>query len=231
MMSLEMKLIMNMFTVLGLVGLTGVAIAATVISQTDSVTLVENKEFENTEVENTDQATSQTVEQSQVPKEQLLKAQQIQEQQKRLQHVQITSNTHAADKNADLSFQTSTPASTETYTEIDPINGVGHAVQQEQVLNQMLNQMVFAPSFSSVKQASTMLDDQYVQLKGYVVKALGDDKYQFRDSTGSITVDIDHELWMGKPISATSLITIVGEVDVDYRPFKRVEIDVDHVAF
>ena len=83
----------------------------------------------------------------------------------------------------------------------------------------------------TVKQALNMKDDANVQLKGYVVKSVGDEKYEFRDKTGSITVDIDDELWMGKAISAKMPVVIIGEVDIDYKPMKRVEIDVDAVKF
>jgi uncharacterized protein (TIGR00156 family) len=65
----------------------------------------------------------------------------------------------------------------------------------------------------------------------YVVKAVGDEKYQFRDSTGTITVEIDDELWQGKPISAKTPVIITGEIDIDYKPAKRVEIEVDQVRF
>ncbi|MEO9348632.1 NirD/YgiW/YdeI family stress tolerance protein [Acinetobacter radioresistens] len=84
---------------------------------------------------------------------------------------------------------------------------------------------------TTVKQALTAKDDTRVQLRGQVVKALGDEKYQFRDRTGTITADIDDELWQGKPISPTTTITLTGEVDIDYKPTKRVEIDVDSVKF
>lgn len=84
---------------------------------------------------------------------------------------------------------------------------------------------------TTVKQALTAKDDTRVQVKGYVVKAMGDEKYQFRDATGSITVDIDDELWHGKAVSANTPVTLVGEVDIDYKPTKRVEIDVDAVKF
>ena len=63
------------------------------------------------------------------------------------------------------------------------------------------------------------------------VKAVGDEKYQFRDSTGTITVEIDDELWQGKPISAKTPVIITGEIDIDYKPAKRVEIEVDQVRF
>lgn len=83
----------------------------------------------------------------------------------------------------------------------------------------------------TVQQVMTLKDDTNVQLHGYVVKSIGDEKYEFKDRTGTITVDIDDELWQGKAISAKTPITIIGEVDVDYKPLKRVEIDVDAVKF
>ena len=76
-----------------------------------------------------------------------------------------------------------------------------------------------------------MKDDAPVMLKGQVVKSLGDEKYQFRDATGTITVDIDDELWQGRAISPTTTVTLIGEVDIDRIPTKRVEIDVDSVQF
>ncbi|UOG16560.1 NirD/YgiW/YdeI family stress tolerance protein [Acinetobacter sp. PK01] len=94
-----------------------------------------------------------------------------------------------------------------------------------------VNQQAIAPTQSTVKQVLTLKDDTPVKLKGYVVKALGDEKYQFQDQTGSITVDIDDELWRGQPVSAKTPVTLTGEVDIDYLPTKRVEIDVDTLTF
>lgn len=93
-----------------------------------------------------------------------------------------------------------------------------------------VNQSALAQKVT-VKQALALKDDSNVELKGYVVKALGDEKYQFRDTTGTINVEIDDELWQGKPVSAKTPITIVGEIDIDYKPTKRIEIDVDAVKF
>jgi len=42
---------------------------------------------------------------------------------------------------------------------------------------------------------------------------------------------IDDDLWMGKPISAKTPVTIIGEIDIDYKPAKRVEVDVNEVKF
>ena len=105
------------------------------------------------------------------------------------------------------------------------------AVASNEAVNQTaVNQSAFA-QVTTVKQALGMKNDSKVQLKGYVVKAVGDEKYQFRDSTGTITVEIDDELWQGKPISAKTPVTIIGEVDIDYKPAKRVEIDVEQLRF
>lgn len=96
--------------------------------------------------------------------------------------------------------------------------------------NDIVNQAAFAQTVT-IKQALNLADDSKVQIKGYVVKALGDEKYQFRDATGSINVEIDDKLWKGKAVSAKTPVTIIGEVDVDHKPTKRVEIDVDQVRF
>ena len=97
--------------------------------------------------------------------------------------------------------------------------------------NTAVNQSALTPSLTTVKNALTLKDDTKVQLRGNVVKAIGDEKYQFRDKTGSITIDVDDELWQGRPISANTNVTLIGEVDIDYKPLKRVEIDVDQVQF
>lgn len=83
----------------------------------------------------------------------------------------------------------------------------------------------------TVSQAKQLGDEQFVSLKGHIVKAKGKEKYEFRDHTGTITVEIDDELWQGRPLSTQQSIIIQGEVDVSYLPFKTVEIDVDRVIF
>lgn len=97
---------------------------------------------------------------------------------------------------------------------------------------QPVNQSALAPTtIVSVKDALTFKDNTPVKLQGQVVKSLGDEKYQFRDKTGHITVDIDDELWQARPVSPTTQITLIGEVDIDYKPMKRVEIEVDQIQF
>ncbi|ENW51300.1 NirD/YgiW/YdeI family stress tolerance protein [Acinetobacter baumannii] len=100
------------------------------------------------------------------------------------------------------------------------------------VANTPVNQVAIAPAtVTTVKQALASKDNTPVKLHGQVVKSLGDEKYQFRDKSGSITIDVDDELWQGRPVSANTNVTLIGEVDIDYKPLKRVEIDVDQVQF
>lgn len=95
-----------------------------------------------------------------------------------------------------------------------------------------LNQAALQPApLTTVKTALTLKDDTKISVKGYIVKANGDEKYQFRDATGTIVVEIDDDLWQGKPIHAKTAVTLMGEVDVDYKPNKQVSIDVDRVQF
>ena len=100
----------------------------------------------------------------------------------------------------------------------------------EHAAHQAVNHMAFAQA-ATVKQALTLKDDSKVELKGHVVKALGDEKYEFRDSTGSMTVEIDGKLWHGKKVSAKTPVTLSGEVDIDYKPAMHVSIDVDALKF
>ena len=108
----------------------------------------------------------------------------------------------------------------------------GLTVASVAMANTPVNQAAIAPvTLTTVKHALTAKDNTPVKLHGQVVKSLGDEKYQFRDKTGSITIDVDDELWQGRPISPNTNVTLIGEVDIDYKPLKRVEIEVDQVQF
>lgn len=77
-------------------------------------------------------------------------------------------------------------------------------------------------------EASKLANDSAVKLQGHVVKSLGDEKYEFRDESGTITVEIDKEDWNGVEATPDTRIEIQGEIDKDwYRP--GVEVDVDSV--
>lgn len=79
------------------------------------------------------------------------------------------------------------------------------------------------PVAVSVKQALEMRDDTKVTLRGNIVQYLGDDKYLFRDATGSVRVEIDDDEWEGQTVSPEDTVELYGEVDKDWN---SVEIDV-----
>ena len=80
---------------------------------------------------------------------------------------------------------------------------------------------------SSVAEALKLNDDTPVVLVGQIEKSLGDEKYLFKDASGSVTVEIDNEDWRGLTVTPKDTIVIQGEIDKD---FFKTEIDVDSVA-
>jgi len=79
---------------------------------------------------------------------------------------------------------------------------------------------------STVEQARSMRDDAHVVLRGNITQHLGKDKYLFKDQTGTITVEIDHDKWDGQTVTPATVVELRGEVDKDWN---SVEIDVDRV--
>ncbi len=79
---------------------------------------------------------------------------------------------------------------------------------------------------TTVAKAIKMQDSSYVTLQGNIEKQLGEDKYLFKDSTGTITVDIDKEKWAGQIITPKDKIEISGEID---KKFNYIKLDVDTV--
>lgn len=73
--------------------------------------------------------------------------------------------------------------------------------------------------------AATAADDTQVVLEGTLARQLSPDSYEFRDATGSITVEIDAEDFPRK-VDANTRVRLHGEVDRDLR---SVEIDVKRI--
>jgi uncharacterized protein (TIGR00156 family) len=79
-------------------------------------------------------------------------------------------------------------------------------------------------AIATVAAATEARDNADVVLQGKVVRKLKNDLYEFRDKTGSISVEIDDDVWPTQSISEQTLVKLVGEVDRDL--FDR-KIDVD----
>ena len=82
------------------------------------------------------------------------------------------------------------------------------------------------PSVATVRQALSMRDDTPVVLRGRIVRSLGNERYLFRDDTGTIQLDIDHDKWYGMHVTADDMVEIHGEVERDWN---RTEVDVSRV--
>ena len=60
----------------------------------------------------------------------------------------------------------------------------------------------------TVEQASKMKDESQVILRGNIESSLGDEKYLFKDKTGSIRVEIDDDDWKGLVVKPTDTVEI-----------------------
>ena len=80
----------------------------------------------------------------------------------------------------------------------------------------------------SVADALKLNDDTAVVLVGQIERSLGDEKYLFKDASGSVTVEIDNEDWRGLTVTPQDPVILNGEVDKAM--FKDTKIDVDSIA-
>lgn len=78
-------------------------------------------------------------------------------------------------------------------------------------------------SVTTVDAAKRLQDDAPVTLRGNIIQQNSDDDYTFKDSTGTISVDIDRKHWNGVNVTPNDVVEIIGEVD---KGKKGVEIDV-----
>ena len=80
---------------------------------------------------------------------------------------------------------------------------------------------------TKVSDALTLWDNTPVLLVGTIQKNLGGELYAFTDGTGTITVEIDNEDWMGQTVKATDKVSIWGEID---KEFNSIKVDVDRIT-
>lgn len=78
----------------------------------------------------------------------------------------------------------------------------------------------------TVAETAGLPDDSEVRLEGFIVKALGDEEYEFRDDSGTLVVEIDDEDWGGLEVTPELKVQLHGEIDQERQ---AVEIDVDAV--
>ncbi len=79
---------------------------------------------------------------------------------------------------------------------------------------------------TTVAAALKARDDTQVVLQGNIIRHLGKDKYEFKDNTGTIRVEIDDDDWPAEAVSDKTTVKLYGEVD---RSRRGVKIDVDYL--
>lgn len=73
----------------------------------------------------------------------------------------------------------------------------------------------FGTNYTTVSQAKILWDETYVTLRGEFTRRLSADKFEFRDNTGVITVDLDDDYnWAF--IRPNVMVEIEGEVDREW---------------
>lgn len=82
------------------------------------------------------------------------------------------------------------------------------------------------PQVSTVKEAKGMADDSMVTLQGKIEKRIKKDKYTFQDGTGTMTVEIDKDIWNGQTVTPQDTVLISGELDKDG---DRTKLDVERL--
>lgn len=80
---------------------------------------------------------------------------------------------------------------------------------------------------TTIAQAKGMYDDSRVTIKGKIVRALGNEKYELQDSTGKLRVDIDDEIALPNQLVGKT-VTVTGDVDV--KRGGRVDVDAEWVT-
>ncbi|WP_272575317.1 YgiW/YdeI family stress tolerance OB fold protein [Providencia sp. PROV273] len=84
-----------------------------------------------------------------------------------------------------------------------------------------------AQAVTTVVQAKELPDDAWVSLEGHIVKQIGKELYEFKDSTGSIAVDIDDRRWRGQVVTPETKVRLDGEIDKEWT---SLEVDVKRVT-
>lgn len=65
----------------------------------------------------------------------------------------------------------------------------------------------------SAADAAGLPDDSDISVTGYIVRSLGDEKYEFRDDSGTLTVEIDDDEWRGAEVTPDVRVELRGELE------------------
>ena len=72
------------------------------------------------------------------------------------------------------------------------------------------------PKLMTIKEAGKQDDNACVTVQGYLIDSKGDDKYTFKDASGTALVDIDKDVWVGVTAGAKDKVELVIEIDKEW---------------
>lgn len=76
-----------------------------------------------------------------------------------------------------------------------------------------------AKNVVNVQQITKLKDETGVTLTGQITKHIKSDHYEFKDTTGVISLEIDDDLWRAAGLKVGDHVRAVGEVDTHrYKP-------------
>ena len=71
-------------------------------------------------------------------------------------------------------------------------------------------------NLTTAQKVKDMKDDNWVKLRGTITERLSDDRYTFRDESGTVTVEIDNKHWNGQTITPQDKVELQGKVDKEW---------------
>lgn len=76
----------------------------------------------------------------------------------------------------------------------------------------------------TVAKAKTLKDETGVALTGTIVQHIAGDNFELKDSTGTIMIEVDDDLWKPMQLKVGDKVKVIGEVDTHRK--KPTDIDV-----
>ncbi|WP_151982260.1 NirD/YgiW/YdeI family stress tolerance protein [Acinetobacter guerrae] len=76
-----------------------------------------------------------------------------------------------------------------------------------------------AKNIATVQQVAKIKDETGVTLTGQITKHIKSDHYEFKDNSGTISLEIDDDIWRTADLKVGDHVRLVGEVDTHrYKP-------------
>ena len=83
-----------------------------------------------------------------------------------------------------------------------------------------------AATLTTAATVSTAADDAPVKLEGHIARQISGDKFEFKDATGAVTLEIDRKVWPAEDITPAHKVRLTGKVDKSIGGLAGTEVEV-----